>query len=590
MIWLKGISNLVGLKGGLTIELIVPIAMTLGLAMLSDGIAFLSNVSSDIEAIIHFGIAAGISVASSFLVLGIIVPLAAMRIDQLRRPRTGPGSLAERILAIVAGLNAAVLFAVAVLLLVVGFVIPGVAVFLAAILTFLVVPVLFIRRGNRGAQPQTDIYATDLRSSHEDTRPGLAAKFVGGLARFRLIVLLFVIAMTAGAVILALRLDPEFDVKDFFDSNSDFVVSLDRLDKHIAKRGGEPGFIFVKGDLTDPQALAALNQFVGELAGNPYVGRDADGLPSLEDNVFNLLERVTASAYARGQIKQETGIEITDNDGDGVPDNQQQIRTTYDYIVQNGVPLDGSNFVYDAGQVRDRLFHIPGSGGDNVTLLVVGIPGTREQTVVKAARESLLDGMEVLRQNPLFSRVGLTGSAFIREGQLDATTQSLRRALPISVAAALVLLLFMMRSLRYAVVTIIPVLLVAVWLYALMYLIGFSLNFVTATIGAISIGVGIDYSIHMTERFREELNRADTAMEALHRAANGTGVALMASAVSSILGFVILGFAPMPLFSSFGFLTAIVIFLALASSLAVLPSLLLLVTPDKAAQGLPSAY
>ena len=50
----------------------------LGLAMLSDGIAFLSNVSSDIQAIIHFGIAAGIAVASSFLVLGIMVPLAAM--------------------------------------------------------------------------------------------------------------------------------------------------------------------------------------------------------------------------------------------------------------------------------------------------------------------------------------------------------------------------------------------------------------------------------------------------------------------------------------------------------------------------------
>ena len=127
MIWLKGISNLVGLKGGLTIELIVPIAMialgvdfavhalrryqeekalgyapqralkvafagvlgALVLAMLSDGIAFLSNVSSGIEAIIHFGIAAGIAAASSFVLLGVIVPLAAMRIDQLRRPRPG---------------------------------------------------------------------------------------------------------------------------------------------------------------------------------------------------------------------------------------------------------------------------------------------------------------------------------------------------------------------------------------------------------------------------------------------------------------------------------------------------------------------
>ena len=146
------------------------------------------------------------------------------------------------------------------------------------------------------------------------------------------------------------------------------------------------------------------------------------------------------------------------------------------------------------------------------------------------------------------------------------------------------LLLLTMRSLRYAVVTIIPIGLVVVWLYALMYLIGFSLNFVTATIGAISIGVGIDYSIHMTERFREELRRTTNRMQALRQAANGTGVALVASAVSSIVGF-----APMPMFSSFGFLTAIMILLALAASLVVLPSLLLLVTPEKAAQGAPVA-
>ena len=63
----------------------------------------------------------------------------------------------------------------------------------------------------------------------------------------------------------------------------------------------------------------------------------------------------------------------------------------------------------------------------------------------------------------------------------------------------------------------------------------------------------------------------------------------MASAVSSMVGFTILGFAPMPMFSSFGFLTAIMIFLALAASLVVFPSLLLLVTPEQAAQGAPVA-
>ena len=623
MIWLKGISNLVGLKGGLTIELIVPIAMialgvdfavhalrryqeekalgyapqralkvafagvlgALVLAMLSDGIAFLSNVSSGIEAIIHFGIADGIAAASSFVLLGVIVPLAAMRIDQLRRPRPGSASLVGRALTLVGSAGVAALFATGVLLLVVGLSIPGVVIFLVTILGSLVILALVLRRRNRGLAPQTDSLSRSFASSGEDSRVGWVGTVVAGLARFRPLVLLVIAGVTAASVLMALRIDPELDVKDFFDSNSDFVVGLDKLDEQIAERSGEPGIIYIQGDLTEPEALGTVRQFVAKLAQNPYVGRDAEGNPSLEDNVFSVLERITSSAYARSQITAASGVEITDADGDGIPDSKQQVKATYDYIVQNGVPLDERTLVYDVGQVRAGLFHDPTGGQENVTVLTVGIPGTREQTVIKTAREALTQDLEILRQNRLITRVGLTGSPFVREGQLDATTNSLQTSLPIAAAAAMVLLLLAMRSIRYAVVTIIPIRLVVVWLYALMYLIGFSLNFVTATIGAISIGVGIDYSIHMAERFREELRRAATNMQALRQAANGTGVALVASAASSIVGFTILGFAPMPMFSSFGFLTAIMIFLALAASLVVLPSLLLLVTSEKAAQG-----
>jgi predicted RND superfamily exporter protein len=131
-----------------------------------------------------------------------------------------------------------------------------------------------------------------------------------------------------------------------------------------------------------------------------------------------------------------------------------------------------------------------------------------------------------------------------------------------------------MRSFRFAVATVIPIGLVVVWLYATMYIAGFKLNFVTATIGAVSIGVGIDYSIHMTERFREELKRSISSTEAARKAARGTGVALTASAASSIGGFAVMGFAPMPMFASYGLLTAIMIALALIASLLVLPALL----------------
>ena len=142
-----------------------------------------------------------------------------------------------------------------------------------------------------------------------------------------------------------------------------------------------------------------------------------------------------------------------------------------------------------------------------------------------------------------------------------------------------------MRSFKYAIVTVIPIGLVVAWLYGIMQIAGFSLNFVTAMIGAISIGVGIDYSIHMTERFREEVKRNSSKVAAINRASRGTGVALLASAASSIVGFVILGFAPMPMFASYGQLTAVMVFLALIASLIILPCLLMFVTKESDVAG-----
>ena len=126
--------------------------------------------------------------------------------------------------------------------------------------------------------------------------------------------------------------------------------------------------------------------------------------------------------------------------------------------------------------------------------------------------------------------------------------------------------------------TIIPIGLVVSWLYGIMWLTGFSLNLVTATIGAVSIGVVIDFAVYLTQRFREELRASSSKFEAMNKSLRGSGIAITGSAASSIIGFSIMGFAPMPLFSSYGILTALMISLALIASLMVLPSLLILVT------------
>jgi predicted RND superfamily exporter protein len=618
MIWLKGLSALVGIKGGIIVDLMVPIAMVslgvdfavhavrryreergpavpppqalrvsfagvlgaLVLAMASDGTAFLSNVPSGIEAVVHFGIAAGISVLSALVVLGIAVPLALLRADLLLARAPGPGGRTGVALALMGGAAATALAGAGVIVLVALSPALGAGILAASALLTVGAPLAVqARRARRAAGPPLTPAPAPSRQGGGWLEVVMAA-LVATPARRPWLTLALAGALTAGALVFALRLQATFDVKDFFSPGSDLVVGLDKLDEHVGSRSGEAGIIYLEGALADPDLLRAAEAFIDRLRANPYVGQEADGSPSVfEQHAAAFVRLVTASPYARGQVARESGVVLTDEDADGLPDTPEQVGAAFAYITEHGVPASPSATLYTPDQVRTALSYDASDPTDVVLILTVGIPGTREQSVITGARDALRADLAPLAAHPAVTRAGLTGSPFVRDASLTATVRSLRTSIPLAAAGALVLLVLALRSVRLAVVTVVPIGLVVVWLYALMEVTGLALNFVTATIGAVSIGVGIDYSIHMTERYREELARSTGSLAALERAARGTGVSLLASAGSSVLGFAIMGFAPMPLFATYGALTALMIFLALAASLLVLPALLRVATP-----------
>ena len=560
LVWLKGWSNLVGLKSSLTLDLIVPIAMislgvdflvhalsryqeevqsmpepahalkagfagvlgALTLAMFSDGIAFLANMTSGIESIIGFGLGAGIAVVSGYFIMGIFLPLVVMRLQRLRRGRRSDP--------------------------------PGDS------------NVQKDRSWAAGVQTAT-------------VRRAFGAVVVS-LARRRVLLLPAIALLTGFSVYLAFQLEAKLDVKDFYISDSDLVVGLDKLDQHTTPTfAGEPAVIYIEGDLTAPQSLRGIRDLLFRLSANPNLARTEEGeVSQYARTVLDLLERVAGDGYARSRIEAAAGLNITDSDGDGIPDSARQVQAVYDYIIPNGIPLNQRALAFEPEQVRSILYNDPTRAGSQATILAFGILDTREQSNVPVARELLLRDLEGLKRNPGISHVGLTGTPFTRQATLDATTRALNISLPVALVACFAMLLLWTRSGLFGLVTIIPIALVVSWLYAFMYLAGFHLNFVTATIAAVSIGVGVDFSIHMAERFRQELARHPefSREECLRTAASGTGVALAGSAVSSVVGFGVLAFAPMPIVATYGILTAAMIFLAAVASLLVLPSLLLL--------------
>ncbi len=244
------------------------------------------------------------------------------------------------------------------------------------------------------------------------------------------------------------------------------------------------------------------------------------------------------------------------------------------------MPFDATRLSQTPDEVRTSVW-VADDGSRHATVLSVGLVNSRAQEAIAAARDALAPVIADLRSE--LGALGVphvveaTGPPIVRQAALEAISRALQRSLPIAVVLCFLIAAAFMRSWRLAAVVIVPILMTVAWLYAFMEVFGFAINVVTATIGAVSIGIGIDFAIHYTMRYREELLTGAAPLEAVRVAGDGTGTALIASAASSIVGFGILGFAPMPLFAAYGFLTAVMILMALVASLLVLPGLLLLV-------------
>ena len=580
MIWLKGLSYLLGLKGGLVSDLIVPIAMVafgvdfgvhairryqeekranisydkkfviaftgigsaLTLAFISDAIAFLSNLTAGTESIVHFGLAAGIATFGAYIVLGIYAPFLLSKIESIDNKNNK-----NKFIWIAQAIGSAALSGGTVITFLLLSPIYGIIMLIANIILFLLLPLYFASKAKE-SQVVSDLNRDNIFIKIEEKFSALIVFF----AKKPIYTILFFSAITIYTTFLAFKLESSFEVKDFFNPESDFVIGLDKLDYHLGDTTGELGVFYFEGDLSEPEAIDDMKSLLITLESKDFLAHDKDGnLLIIEPNLISLLENINSPAI-----------------------NKEENKKNLDKLIDQGLKNDQDETIFPPSRIKTTLIR---SNNNYSTVFRVGIPNSDSQNVTTLARKELESELKIFQNKSYISEYGITGSPFVRDVEQSSSRNSLYRSIPIAAVASFLVLLIAFKSFRYAFVTILPIGLVVSWLYGIMYIGGYSLNLVTATIGAISIGVGIDFSIHITQRFREEIRKNNTET-ALSKTLNGTGIALLGSAISSIAGFIIMGFAPMPMFASFGKLTAIMIFLALISSVFVLPSLLVMVS------------
>jgi predicted RND superfamily exporter protein len=126
---------------------------------------------------------------------------------------------------------------------------------------------------------------------------------------------------------------------------------------------------------------------------------------------------------------------------------------------------------------------------------------------------------------------------------------------------------------------IVPILVVTVsvtWLYGTMGYTDLPISTLAGGVAAMVIGIGIDFAIHIMNKFRYERKKGLSIEDSIEAAVVETGTALTATSVTTITAFLAFLVGLMPEMGRFGILMAIGITYSLVFSLFGLPALLII--------------
>ncbi|WP_137283779.1 efflux RND transporter permease subunit [Halorussus salinisoli] len=334
-----------------------------------------------------------------------------------------------------------------------------------------------------------------------------------------------------------------------YDENSEFVDdryrSADESDRRMSQ-------VLVEGDVTDPETLERLAEGRQRATDSDVVFEQSGSVP------FVGPVTVMRSVAARDEEFART-LREADTDDDGVPD--RNLEAVY-AALYDAAPEQASRVVERTdGEYRSVRMVVP----------IEPDASYEEQADEMRDVAAAVDDGETLTATAV-------GAATVNAAESAQTAESILTTLVVALAAVFVMLMVVYRiaegSASLGAITVIPIALVTALVVGGMYILDVPLTLFTSLLMSLVVGLGIDYNIHVSDRFAQELDRGRDAYLALREAVTGTGGALLGSTLTSTGAFSALLLSPSPQLRSFGTLVVLALTLSFVVSIFVLPSLL----------------
>lgn len=415
--------------------------------------------------------------------------------------------------------------------------------------------------------------------TEKDKKLGLYDRFSNIISkmvnRHPIPIAILTILLTIGAIFAAMNVQSEFTMQEFLPEDWDSVQTSYLILDNFEVGSYAVSYILIEGDdLATLDSMEDMRTAVERAKDDRHVVRieTSTGPRTMVDSIFDLSKMMVE---INSTI--QTAFNLTSEGDPNQNCTDENIKAYFDYLYYNETlsdPLTGQTFGERARKLIYREPENRNLEGAYPAIVIRVYISTFTSTDNREMHEDLKEdirGLDFGGNN----EVTVTGLMVLTIETVDSLQANMINSTFIAVILAAIILIFLYRNVLLGLMPPIPVVLCSLWIVGTMFLLSYSLNILTVMVTALTIGLGIDYSIHVMERFREEREKRGKGIEqSVHTTIMSTGTALTISAVTTILGFGVLIFSPMPIAQQFGVITAITIIYSFLAAVLVLPVIL----------------
>ena len=230
-------------------------------------------------------------------------------------------------------------------------------------------------------------------------------------------------------------------------------------------------------------------------------------------------------------------------------------------------------------QVRTILSQVPSSEmffnkDYSITLLYISTDVGSSEDKVKELTEIVSEKIET-SMKPVGIKTLITGTPPMMVTLLDLIVRDAAFTLAIAALLILVLLIIMEKSFTKAILVFFPLILGITWTLGTMGWLDIKLSIATAGIGAMILGLGVEYGIFLVTRYKEKRENHNQA-DSLQIAVSGVGSSILGSGLTTVVGFLSLTFSVMPMLRDLGITLALGIGFSLFIAIFATPSIIIL--------------